>query len=168
MWRNRNERSLLVLWKACDKRKQVDERLAEADPEDFTPAMRVGVACAMNADIRKTYWGKACQEEWNQQKRKDYGCVKPEQIINEDMKELGRNLDEMEGAQQITAREIMKELTNTGDDDEIVKPKIEQRVDEEAPEEPNAYSDGSLKNVIGPFCPLGGRGVVAGKRRDTK
>ena len=78
--------------------------------------------------------------------------------MNEDMKELGRNLDEMEGAQQITAREIMTELTKTGDDDEIVKPKIEQRVDEEAPEEPNAYSDGSLKNVKGPFWHLGEQG----------
>ena len=65
----------------------------------------------------------------------------------EEMKELVRKIEETEGAQEITAREIMTELTRSGDDDEIVKPRIEQRVEEEAPEEPNAYSDGSLKNV---------------------
>ena len=41
-----------------DKRHDIDEDLAEANPEDFTNAMRMGVACAMSADPRKTYWGK--------------------------------------------------------------------------------------------------------------
>lgn len=39
------------------KRRQVDVEIAEADPEYFTPAMRMGVACALNADPRRTYWG---------------------------------------------------------------------------------------------------------------
>ena len=50
----------------------------------------------------------------------------------------------------------------------IVKPKIEQRVDEEAPEEPNAYSDGSLKNVKGPFWHLGGAGVWWPNRKEEQ
>ena len=90
---------------------------------------------------------------------RDYGCVKSEQIRNEEMKELVRKIDETEGAQEITAREIMTELTKSGDDAEIVKPRIEQRVDEEAPEKSNAYSDGCLKHVKGPFWHLGGVGV---------
>ena len=82
--------------------------------------------------------------------------------MNEDMKELVRNFDEMEGAQEITAREIITELTKSSNDDEMVKPRIEQRVDEEAPEEPNAYSDGSLKHVNGLSWHLGGaRDLVA-------
>ena len=32
------------------KARQLDVLLSEADPEDFTPAMRQGIACAMNAD----------------------------------------------------------------------------------------------------------------------
>ena len=46
----------------CDvlknKRRELDVDLAEADPEDFTPAMRQGVACAMNADPTRTFWGR--------------------------------------------------------------------------------------------------------------
>ena len=49
----------------------------------------------------------------------------------------------------------MKELTRSGDGDEIVKPRIEQRVEEEAPEEPNAYSDGSLIHVKRAFLAFG-------------
>ena len=60
------------------KRKEIDEHLADADPDDFTPAMRMGVACAMSADIRKTFWGTSCDGNWSPQKRKRCGCVKPE------------------------------------------------------------------------------------------
>ena len=40
-----------------EKRRDLDAEIAEADPEEFTPAMRHGVACAMNADPRRSYWG---------------------------------------------------------------------------------------------------------------
>ena len=40
------------------KRRELDLELAEADPEDLTPAIRRGVACAMNADPEKTFWGR--------------------------------------------------------------------------------------------------------------
>ena len=44
-----------------EKAKELDPELAEADPEDFTPAMRHGVACAMNADPRKNVLGARVQ-----------------------------------------------------------------------------------------------------------
>ena len=52
-----------------------------------------------------------------------------------------RKIEETEGAQEITAREIMTELTKRGDD-EIIKPRIEQRVDEEAPEKQTHITTG--------------------------
>ena len=57
---------------AC-KRKELDVGLSEANPEDFTPAMRQGVACAMNADPTRTYWGLECDDEWTRKKKWWYG-----------------------------------------------------------------------------------------------
>ena len=56
------------------KRRGIDAKLAEANPEDFTPAMRTGVACAMNADPRKTYWGMPCNDLWCQKKMGIWMC----------------------------------------------------------------------------------------------
>ena len=57
------------------KRRQVDVEIAEADPEDFTPAMRMGGACALNVDPRRTYWGVACKEAWCKKNKWRYGCI---------------------------------------------------------------------------------------------
>ena len=43
--------------------RELDVDLAEANPEDFTPAMRHGIACALNANPTCTFWGYACKEE---------------------------------------------------------------------------------------------------------
>ena len=68
------------VWRCCKlkgKRRELDFELAEADPNDFTPAMRQGVACAMNADPTRTYWGKECNEEWDEKRKRTYGCAAP-------------------------------------------------------------------------------------------
>ena len=57
------------------KRRELDVDLAEADPEEFTPAMRQGVACAMNADPTRTYWGLECGECRDDKKKRAYGCA---------------------------------------------------------------------------------------------
>jgi len=142
----------------AEKRGQLDEQLAEADPEDFTPAMRMGVACALNADPRRTYWGRACDDGWCQQKKRSYGCVSAGKL-KEDVKGIMDMIDETDGADEFTAREIMTALTRKKVDEEDVIPRIEKRIEEEAPREPNVYSDGSLKNIKGPFWHLGGAGV---------
>ena len=58
----------------CGKLKEqtteIDPEIAEADPRDFTPAMRMGVACAMNADIRRTYWGGVLSTTMGQEEAK--------------------------------------------------------------------------------------------------
>ena len=65
------------------KRRELDVDLAEAGPEEFTPAMRQGVACAMNADPTKTFWGMECKECWGDKKRWNYGCTKPGYLSTE-------------------------------------------------------------------------------------
>ena len=53
-----------------EKRHELDVEIAEVDPKDFTPAMRHGVACALNADPRRTCWGCECKEEWRYKKQR--------------------------------------------------------------------------------------------------
>ena len=52
--------------KLSSKRRELDVELAEADPEDLTPAIRRGVACAMNADPTRTFWGTNVKEAWSE------------------------------------------------------------------------------------------------------
>ena len=139
------------------KRREVDLELAEADPEDFTPAMRMGVACAMNADPRRTYWGKACNESWCKDTRRRYGCIE-KQKMSDTVREVMDRFDQ-QGAEEVPAREGMAAIAKMEEGEETIKPKISQRVKGEAPEKPNVYSDGSLKNTKGYFWQLGGAGV---------
>ena len=91
-------------------------------------------------------------------KKRKYGCVKPG-TINDDIKAILVKMDETEGAGEITAREVMVALTRKPEDEEAVQPKIKEKVEGRAPESPNVFSDGSLKNIKGPFWHLGGAGV---------
>ena len=65
------------------KRQELDPELAEADPYEFTPAMRQGVACAMNADPTRTDWGLECSEGWSRGMKWRNGCYKPQQLHTE-------------------------------------------------------------------------------------
>ena len=83
----------------CDalkgKRMELDSGLAEADPNDFTPAMRHGVACALNADQRRTCWGGECKGEWHWTNKLRDGCLH-ENTLSEQMKNLTVSLDNAE------------------------------------------------------------------------
>ena len=57
------------------KARQLDVELAEANPGDFTPAMRQGVACALNADPTRTFWGYRPDETWGLAGRSSTGAV---------------------------------------------------------------------------------------------
>jgi hypothetical protein len=146
-----------------EKAKELDPELAEADPEDFTPAMRHGVACAMHADPRKTYWGYECKEEWHYKKKWMYGCIREAKVrkeVMEVMKDVGE-----EGIEEVAAREIMEALMTEKGDEVRVKPNIKFKIKEKAPLKPNAFSDGSLKNTKGYFWQMGGAGVWHPERK---
>ena len=71
-------------------------------------------------------------------------------------------MEQIEGTgegQDIPAREVMVAMTKGEEGEEMVRPKIKEQVQGIAPQEPNAYSDGSLKNTKGYFWQLGGAGV---------
>ena len=132
--------------------------LAEADPLDFTPAMRHGIACALNADPTRTYWGYEVDEAWGASKGRLYGCTKLESL-SEDVKPHVEQLSATPTAATITAREVMEQLT--AKQDSHVAPSIGAEVCGEPPEEPHAYSDGALKNNKGLFWGVGGAGVLS-------
>ena len=129
---------------------ELDKGLAEADPLDFTPAMRHGVACALNADPRRTYWGRKCDDGWDQPERWWYGCLQ-ENRLSEQTKSLIASLDAVEDGEDMTAREIMTAVTAKDEDANYSMPSITQKVQGTAPKKINAYSDGSLKNTTGLF-----------------
>ena len=70
--------------------KELDQDLAEADPEDFTPAMRYGVACAMSADPRNTYWGYEDSSKWHYKKTLRYGCTREANVREEVLEVIKR------------------------------------------------------------------------------
>ena len=129
-----------------EKRKELDAEIAEADPEEYTPAMRHGVACAMDAGPRSTYWGAECKEAWGKRKKWRYGCRK-EGELKEEVREVMQQLGKLEGGEDFTAREMITGLMMKGDKEEMVRPKMKSRVEEEASGEPNVFSDGSLRNI---------------------
>ena len=64
-----------------------------------------------------------------------------------------------------TAREVIQRHTSSWEYDDIEKPK---KVEEgkEAPENPNCYSDGSLKNPVGNHWAIGGLGLWWPERKE--
>lgn len=141
-----------------ETRKELDAGIAEADPDEFTPAMRHGVACAMNADPRRTYWGSECKAGWGKRKHGRYGCRK-EGELKEGVREVILTFGKLEGGEDFTAREMMTGLMMEGDKEEMMRPKMKSSVDENAPFKLNAFSEGSLRNITGAFWQVGGAGV---------
>ena len=84
--------------------------LATADPDDFSPAMRQGVACALNADPTRTFWGDDLDEEWGTNRAKLYGC-RTEAELSEEVRQTVALLHGDGGMRNLTAREWMETLT---------------------------------------------------------
>ena len=53
----------------------------------------------------------------------------------------------------------MTGLMMKGDKEEMIRPKMKRRVEEKTHETPNAFIDGSLRNIKGAFWQVGGAGV---------
>ena len=69
--------------------------------------------------------------------------------FGEEVRELTRGVDEREGGEETTAKEIVTELTRKDLEEELVRPKVEKRVQGRAPEKPHVFSDSRLKNTSG-------------------
>ena len=132
------------------------------DPEDFTPAMRHGVAPIMNANVKKTFWGAECCNKWSKEQKRMMGCLE-EHEIKTDVNYIMNKVDPLH-----SARETMQTITATygrgynamEEEEEDPGPQAERVNENElVPEEPNAYADGSLKQSKGACWQTGGAGV---------
>ena len=108
------------------KRRELDIELAEANPEDLTPAIRRGVACAMSADPERTFWGTKVKEAWNAKRRWLYGCDKIHHLKAE-VRKLIEEIQEREEEREVTtltAREYMEYLTAQEEGVSLTMPKM--------------------------------------------
>ena len=110
-----------------EKRRDRDEDIAETDPEKFTLAMRHGVACAMNAGPRKTYWGTESKEAWGKRKRRRYGCRR-EGELKEDVEEVMTKLENLEAGDVFTAREMMTALMRKDENEDMIRPNMKTKI----------------------------------------
>ena len=135
--------------------------VSEANPDGFTPAMHQGIACALNADPTRTYWGYSLQDTWTEEKAKLYGCIQYGCLSPDVQNTVDniRNPEVMSSGELLTAREVMENLTAKEEGVTHRMPKVISKPIGQAPEEPNAYSDGSLKNTKGVHWGIGGAGV---------
>ena len=61
-----------------EKTRGLDKELAEIGPERLTNSMRIGVAPAMDGNIRMTYWGPEPDESWSKETKQMMGCYSKE------------------------------------------------------------------------------------------
>ena len=62
----------------------------------------------------------------------------------------------------------MRALMRKDENEEMIRPNMKTKIEEEAPEKLNAYSDGSLRNVEGSFWHVGGAGVWRKIRKEEE
>ena len=157
----RTDRQTDSLCEALRKeREDADKELAAINPNHLHPACKHGIAPAMTAKLKRTYWGGDVEGMTSREKRL-LGFV-PEGITPTNI----RTIMDRCGADH-TAREVTQHYTNSWGSQRIPLPKkLGEEV--EAPKEINNYSDGSLKNPVGNHWAIGGIGIWWPNRRSEE
>jgi hypothetical protein len=137
-----------------------DKELATLNPQLLHPACKHGIAPAMSAKLKGTYWGSSVEGMTNSEKRL-LGHV-PEGLTPTKIRDImGRCEPEH------TAREIIQHYTSSWGSQKIPLPrKLEDNV--VAPLDINNYSDGSLKNPVGNHWAIGGVGIWWPERKEQE
>ena len=143
-----------------DTRKEADEEIASIEPKGLPAAVKQRIARAMNMDIRTAFWGSEVNKEDSKEAQKLCGC-QPERVLTNAMKEINEKC-----GSRFSARAIMQHHINEEEGEELPMP--QHIATKQPPPEPNAYSDGSLKNPgVGPPWMIGGIGVWWPGRKET-
>ena len=131
---------------------EADKDIAEHDPECLPMPVRHGIAPAMKANGTTTYWGTEVEEE-NKYTEKTFrflgGCKE-----NEIKAEIREEMQKLQT--YIIAREYVQYKVGEGGKSELPVPYHEESM---PPEEPNAYTDGSLHNPTSRHWQVGGMGI---------
>ena len=132
-------------------REEADKELADLGPEILPQAVKQGIAPAISANSCGAFWGDCNNRE--KASRKQWKLIggdaekKAHPVIRESLRKL---------EPRTKAREVMQYRLQPKGWHDLPNPKW---IDEESPEKPNVYSDGSVKNPRSAFCQIGGVGV---------
>ena len=133
-----------------NERDKIDTTLADLDPELLPMPVRHGIAPALKAKGATTYWGSEEDPNIPDDQRKLFGCCM-EKEINESIR------DEMQKLTiEITAREYIQYKDDEGGNSKLPTPGKEE---DNAPEDINVYTDGSLHNPTSRHWQVGGMGI---------
>ena len=119
--------------------------------EILPPAVRYGIAPAMNADPRRMYWGGDKHVEAGKEVKEFCGCDSKFEMKSWDVKEVLKKIDG-----EATARELVQHFTTMYDGEDLALP---ERAKGDMPMEPNVYTDGSMLNPSVYDWQIGGFGV---------
>ena len=117
--------------------------------ETLPRALLYGIAPAMAADYRKTFWGSDSDQRWSKKTKKLFGEMK--KPVDDKLKDIFEKI-----GGEATARELVQCYTGAENKEQLPLPK---RCDEEASEHIDTYCDGSVKNPRGDFWKIGGLGL---------
>ena len=132
-------------------RRRVDEDIASLDPKKLPAAVKQGVAPAMKANPRNSFWGKQEEEETDYKLRYLCGIIR-ETYLGQKVKDSTKGLGD-----NTTAREHMQHRINEHDGIDLPLP--EEVKYGQVPEKPNVFSDGSVKNPKEATWRIGGAGT---------
>ena len=139
---------------------EADEQIAKIKVEELPPALRIGVAPALNADPMKTFWGGELGEDQEEAVKKLCGC-REETKLGAVMRDLRKLFNP-----DTTAREVMRLTLPEQALDDLPCPQWDDA--QTAPDTPNVYTDGSLKSGgQGQHWQTGGVGVFWEKRSEA-
>ena len=132
------------------EREQADEELASIDPCHIPDCVKIGIAPAMSACVKGTFWGGVMPDDVPIEHKKLCGMDSSREVPET----IARHTDQLHG---FTAREVMQYLAEQGHRDNARWE--DEQVSEEPPAEPNVYTDGSLTNPDSWCWQVGGLGV---------
>ena len=132
------------------------------DPELLHSAIKHGVAPAMKANPDGTFWGGTLPEDYKLKKNKTLCGHIEKWRLPHVVKMYAMRYDKT-----VAAREVIQAFTRNVDNEKLPLPDARPD-DEEMPQEPNVYTNGSLKNGKVVNCQIGGFGVWwPGRRGDV-
>ena len=123
------------MWKCIERTHDIE--LAAINPDKLPPAIKIGVAPAMSANPSGPFWGGEEHQNMKFEQHILLGCL-PEVRIPQEIRRTMCGLDS-----EMTAREYVQMFMAPEGWIEMQHP---TRCEQQAPEGPNGYTDGSMLN----------------------
>ena len=117
--------------------------------ETLPKALLYGIAPAMAADYRETFWGGECEQRWSQKTKRLFAVM--EKPVEDKLKDIFKKI-----GREATARVLVQCYTGAEDHEQLPLPKPCEEV---ASEQIDTYCDASVKKPRGDYWKTGGIGL---------